>query len=289
MSYQTKLAIQEINKMNLLLGDLIQACGELVSKPSAKIFCNAADAEIFKIQHDRTIKAFVEKVGVPGMEALQSELALRAVSKAKGYQSNLRQLINESRLQKARITSAQYSGMGFSFSDFFSSSSTSNRDLGIDLLRSYYDYARLNAGFNYSSFDDFISKAEAKVPDFATNIGELVNMNSASTTQGEARNRLIDLANKSQGTASLSQIVTAAGGTGDTVNWTQAIPEIAVETGTNLVTTTSDILQSVGEGSIATLKLFKYLPWIIGGAALLYVAFMAKSHSDLIKKVSKRD
>ena len=120
------------------------------------------------------------------------------------------------------------------------------------------------------------------ISDYLETVGSLVKANVASISQDDAVNSVIALADKSRGQASLSQIVMAAGGHGDTINYWQAVPEVVEETAKDVVKETKEVLQDVGTGALATLKLTKYLPWILGVGGLLYLF-----KSDLLKGLKK--
>jgi hypothetical protein len=107
--------------------------------------------------------------------------------------------------------------------------------------------------------------------DFPTMVGNLVRINSASTTLSDAGKRLRELANSSKGQASVSQIIGAAGGRGDTINWGRAIPEVTTQTAIDIAHETASIAQNVGTGVLDTLKLTKYLPIILLGAGAFYL------------------
>jgi hypothetical protein len=110
-------------------------------------------------------------------------------------------------------------------------------------------------------------------------------MNSYSTSEGSAKSRLVDLARKSEGTASLSQIISAAGGAGDTINFYQAIPTITQETGAEFVQQGAQAFQNVGAGVLSGANLLKYLPWILGAGAVLYVYTVASRHGKSSAKL----
>ena len=168
------------------------------------------------------------------------------------------------------------------FFDFFSSSTdvSADRADGMMLLEAYYNTAASFADFGYSSFADFLAWIE-RGSTVATDIGELVRMNNMSTTLDEAKSRLTDLASKSRGKATASEIVRAAGGTGDTVNWYAAAPAIAEDVAETAVETAGEVLSNVGTGVLGTLKLVKYLPYVAVGVGALYLYLQAKK-KDLI-------
>jgi hypothetical protein len=139
MSEQVLKAKKELNKITLLISDLIVVMGTL---PKNSDVYNSATYLITNINNDKSIKAFVSKANQPGFEALASELAIRVVTKAKKYEANLKNMIEELKLAKARNMNRQVTGMGFSFTDWFSDS-TSDRELGLSLLRAYYDEAKV--------------------------------------------------------------------------------------------------------------------------------------------------
>jgi hypothetical protein len=147
---------------------------------------------------------------------------------------------------------------------------------GQTLLQAYFDAAFGLPGFTYQSFPEFVSGLEAQVPDFQSNMGELVRINVASTTLGQAQSRLRDLAVKSNGQANVSAITQAVGGSGDTVNWSEGLKVVVSETAGQV----ADIASTAASGALAAVKtsagLVKYLPYILGGALLLYGYVMVK-------------
>lgn len=167
------------------------------------------------------------------------------------------------------------------FLDFFSSSDES---VGNEVLSSYYNEAIKFEGFQYDSYETWVSWLNSRVPDFVSFVGELVKSTSASQSVGDAVERVALLANSSKGMATIPQITQTSGGRGDTVNWAQGIPDIVGETlydaGEAVITTA----QNVGEGALSTLKLTKYLPYILVGGAALYLALLAKGQSKAISK-----
>ena len=186
---------------------------------------------------------------------------------------------------KVTVTVLKYAplvkaGMGLSFWPF--SSEPSDHDLGLKVVTAYATEALKYPEFKFSSVDEFITDATSKISDYLETVGSLVKANVASISQDDAVNSVIALADKSRGQASLSQIVMAAGGHGDTINYWQAVPEVAEETATDIVKETKEVLQDVGTGALATLKLTKYLPWVLGVGGLLYLF-----KSDLLKGLKK--
>ena len=156
-----------------------------------------------------------------------------------------------------------------------------NKDVGNQVLEAYFDEAIKYPEFTYASYESWIAYLESRVPEFTDLIGELVNSNSASTTVGQAAERLYALANDSAGQATIPQITATSGGAGNTINWMAAIPEIAQESGSQILTT----VQNVGTGALATANMVKYLPWILGGAAVLYIGVFAKAQGGSIGKL----
>ena len=151
------------------------------------------------------------------------------------------------------------------------SSELSDHDLGLKIATAYADRALNYPDFDFSSADEFIEDAETKIPDYLETIGSLVKANVASISQSDAVNNVIKLADASKGHASLSQVVMAAGGHGDTINLWQAVPEVVTETTKEIVKQAGEVAQAVGTGTLATLKLTKYLPWILGIGGALYL------------------
>lgn len=161
--------------------------------------------------------------------------------------------------------------------DIFSSG-PSDADVGNQVLSAYYNEAANFPEFSgYPTYEAWTTWLDSQVPDFVTFIGNLVNMNVASTTPGDAATRLAQLANSSGGQANISAITSTAGGSGNTVNYMAAIPEVAEQTAVGVVTTAANVAANVGGGVLDTLNLAKYLPWILGAAAGLYIYTMAKS------------
>ena len=160
----------------------------------------------------------------------------------------------------------------------------SDESVGKNMLEAYYDEASNFTAFTHGTFDAYLSWLNARVPDFPAFLGELVRLNYASTTEGDAIDRLVELANSSGGEATIPQITTAVGGRGDTVNWAAGVPEIAYETIEDASAQASEIAQNVGQGVLSTLNLTKYLPWILAGGAVLYIAVLAKGHGKILKK-----
>lgn len=164
--------------------------------------------------------------------------------------------------------------------DFFSST-VSDKDAGTEVLKAYYDEASYFPEFTYGSYEAWLIWLNSMgIPNFDEFVGELVKANSASTTIAQAASRVADLANKSGGQATTSQIVSAAGGKGDTINWSQAIPEIGYVTGSQLV----ESAQNVGQGVLSTANLMRYMPWILGVGGTIYIIYLAKSMGGGIGK-----
>lgn len=161
--------------------------------------------------------------------------------------------------------------MGWFDDDGDASSDQSN---GTSILVMYFDEAKAYPDFHYSTPEEMIAAFNAKLggqDDVPTMLGNLVRINSASTTLSDAGKRLRDLANSSKGMATIPQIIGAAGGRGDTINWGRAIPEVASQTAVDLAKETAGIAQNVGTGVLDTLKLTKYLPIILLGAGALFL------------------
>lgn len=165
--------------------------------------------------------------------------------------------------------------------DFFGGGD-SDKAVGEKILTAYFDEASKFPSFTHASLEAFLVWADSVIPDFAAFVGQLVKSNYASTTIDEAANRLVDLASQTSGTARLQDIVSAAGGQGNTVNWVGGIPEIAAASGSQIVSA----VQNVGTGVLSTANLMKYLPWILGAGAGLYIFTLAKSSGSTIKKLT---
>ncbi len=153
----------------------------------------------------------------------------------------------------------------------------SNAVVGERVLREYFDEASNFSEFTHPSFEAWVSWLSARVPDFVDFIGELVNGNSASTSIDGAVERVRDLANTSAGQATIPQIVQSAGGSGDSVNWAAAIPEIASESVQDL----GEAVQNVGSGVLSTANMMKFLPVILLGGAALYIYVKANKSGKL--------
>lgn len=225
-------------------------------------------------ENDRTINSFIKKARLSGREALASELAIRARIKVNEY---MKRVQAATQIQQGRATQ-----MGFFWN------SKSDIEMGTDLLRAYYDTARNYVEFSFLSFEEFLNDADSKIGMFAELVGELVSGNKYSTSEGQAKKRLQDLAMKSKGQASYSQIVAAAGGSGSSVNWTGMAPDLLSEVGTNVVDYATDTLTDVGTGVKSTIRLVKYLPWILGGVAVIYIISFARNNSGAISKFIER-
>lgn len=157
----------------------------------------------------------------------------------------------------------------------------SPRDLGLRVLEAYYNDARGYGQFQFSTFGEFLAWAE-RATTLATDIGELIQNNSSTISEGEAVDAVRTLAHRSQGTASQGQIMQAAGSGYVSMNWTSAAPELAAEVGEGVLETGKEYAMAVGEGVGGTIKLVKYLPWIILGGSALYVFVIAKGHSKAL-------
>lgn len=161
--------------------------------------------------------------------------------------------------------------------DFFSSSSDS--DTGRTVLQAYFDEATKYPAFKFTDYDSWITWATTSLggQNFQDLVGNLVNINYAATSVSDSADRVANLANQSGGTANLQSIVSAAGGNGNTVNWGAAIPEVTVNTLSDTAAYLTTAAGDIGTGVMGTLSLTKYLPWILGGAAVLYIYTIAKS------------
>lgn len=156
--------------------------------------------------------------------------------------------------------------------------------VGRKVLTSYYDEASKFPDFGFQSYESWLTMLNNIDPEFEKFIGDLVLMNYASTSPEMSADSVRQLANMTGGTASVPQIVKASGGDPNTVNWSAALPEVAVETAQDVAVLAQEVAQSVGQGVTSTLKLTKYLPWILGGAAAIYIAVLAKGHGSLFGK-----
>lgn len=161
-------------------------------------------------------------------------------------------------------------------------SSNSDADVGNEVLQAYFYEAQKYPEFTYGSYEAWLTYMDAIVPDFAAFIGKLVNDNYASTTVDQAKDRVRQLANSSIGQAKIQNITAAAGGKGDQVNWAAGVPEIVGETAKDAAQYAVNTAQAVGQGVMSTTALLKYLPWILGAGAALYIVTVAKGHSKFL-------
>jgi hypothetical protein len=184
-------------------------------------------------------------------------------------------------------------GMGGLF-DWLSPSASSDPANGDLILKAYYDQASTYPGFQYSDYATFQAYFEGVDPGFTTDLGALVRMNYASTTVGQAQDREIALATASQGTANISDIIAAAGGKGDTINWAVAIPVITAESGATAaaavetaVTTAANVVTSAAEGAVSTANMLadilKYLPYVAVGGGVIFLWVLLKNRKTVEK------
>lgn len=227
----------------------------------------------------RKVKAFIdefrekasEKNALVLLENFNNELIIRSFEKI--IEDPRQKPLTEKLGPKVVVTVLNYmsrlpkNGMGLWP---FSSDEISDYDLGLKIAMAYGDEAGKYSESKYRSGDEFVEYAVSKIPDYLETIGSLVKANVASISQSDAIEGVIRLAKRSKGQASLPQVVTAAGGHGDTINLWQAVPEIATETAKDIVEETSEVVQAVGTGALATLKLTKYLPIILGIGGAIY-------------------
>lgn len=169
------------------------------------------------------------------------------------------------------------------FDSIFGGTSTPG-GVGSQVLQGFYDQASTFEGFDYPSYEAWLAFLVSRVSDIVTLIGELVISNSASTSINDAISRVKQLAEDSGGQASIPEIVAAAGGTGNTINWSSGVPEIISATVKDTAALAVETAQNVGLGVTSTLNLVKYLPWLLGGGAALYIFVLAKSSGGGIAK-----
>lgn len=163
------------------------------------------------------------------------------------------------------------------FDIFSSSSAASDTDVGNQVLQAYFLEASKFPEFGFGDYDAWITSEQTKVSDIVELIGQLVKGNYASTTVDQAASRVQQLANSSGGQATPSDIIAAAGGKGDTINWSAAIPEVGAQTAKDTAAYVATTAQNIGQGVMATTSLVKYLPWILGIGAGLYIFTVAKT------------
>lgn len=162
----------------------------------------------------------------------------------------------------------------FSIPNIFSAiSGGSDTDIGSRVLQSYFAAAKMFSNFAFGTFEEFAKYLNSKAGyDFVSHVGEVIRDNYASTDESDAMARLNDLASKSQGAATVVQIMQAAGGSGTSVNWSAGLPEIAANAGAEFVS----VAENVGAGLLSTANAVKYLPYILGAAAVLFIVVKAK-------------
>lgn len=167
--------------------------------------------------------------------------------------------------------------------DIFSSDD-SDSAVGKRVLQAYFDSAVSFPEFQFGDFDSWLTWLNSRVPSFDEVIGNLVKINYASTTEGQAQDRVALLANQTGGQANVSDITLAAGGKGDSVNWGAAIPEVGAQTVSDTIKYGTEVLQNTGTGVMSTLALVKYLPWILGGAAAIYIFSFGRTSGKKLGK-----
>ena len=232
---------------------------------------------------DRLLQNFLKMSQEAGMESLAQELGVRAVTRLKSYNKEIQNLIDS--VDRIEVVKSLGRGaIGFwPFSDS-TNQVEQERSTGLDMLRAYFDEAKNYSGFKYQVFDDYLASVNAVVSDYPQFIGNLVSINSFSTSVSDAISRLKDLANKSKGEAPLQKLTQAVGGSGDTVNWSVAISEIVGNTASEVATksvnalqqvgdTTLTAIENVGEGAKTLSTVVKYWPYIlfIVGGVILYI------------------
>jgi hypothetical protein len=226
---------------------------------------NARDS----FESEPAIKAFLKIVNDPRQGVLMQKLAPLAASTATRYLTKIGSRGMGGRAGFARLTAARraaYTPMSGLFG------SDSDHDVGLAVVTAYANQAmKYPQNFPYTSVDDFVAYATSKVSDYLETVGSLVKANSASISQSDAENSVIAAADSSQGTATLPQIVMAAGGHGASINYFQAVPEVATNIASDVATTAAVITQSVGAGALGTLKLARFLPLLLVGAGAAFI------------------
>jgi hypothetical protein len=152
----------------------------------------------------------------------------------------------------------------------------SDQKVGDDIMLAFFDEAVNYPGFQYSDYTTWITATTGYDPTFVSGLGQLVKSNYASTSVSGAIDRVRELAATSQGMAKPQQIIMTAGTSGG-VNWAAAIPEVGYETVKDVATQATEIAQDIGQGTLSTLKLVKYLPIILLGAGAIYLVVMART------------
>lgn len=169
------------------------------------------------------------------------------------------------------------------FSSLFGSDT--HEEVGNQVLTAYYEAAFEFDIFRekYPSYGDFLTWAE-RATTLRKDIGELIENTKLTNSVSSAISRAQDLAFKSMGQAAQGDIIRAAGGTGDSINWTVFIPEVSADIAVGVGEEALDIAQNIGTGVTGTLKLTKYLPYIALGAG----AFLLWSYSGSVFKSNPR-
>jgi len=189
---------------------------------------------------------------------------------------------------KLARSSRRYGGapgpMGFL--SWFESDPTDDRSVGLRVLQAYYDRAKSYPGFMYSSFSAFLTAMERATP-LATDIGELIRQTYRTNSESTAISRVKDLAVKSQGMAQAGSLIQAAGGAGNSINWSVAVSEVTPQIVGDTFEYAGEVLQDVGTGVMGTLSLVKYLPYILLGGGALYIALNSDKVKSRVKKEIK--
>lgn len=201
---------------------------------------------------DRLLANFNKFSNTAGAEALARELSIRAVTRLKSYNSEISKLMNE--IEKIKtIQNLGPEAMGFwPFSDGDAGDVEAEREAGLKMLRAYFNIAKNYSAFKYSDFDSYLASVNRVIDDYPQFIGNLVFINKYSTSVSDAVARIEDLARKSEGQARLQDITQAAGGSGQTTNWSALLPDLIKETTIEAGSKTVTALQEVGDTLIDT-------------------------------------
>ncbi len=170
----------------------------------------------------------------------------------------------------------------------FDWSSDTPFSIGEEILQAYYYEAVQFESFlqSFPSYEAFVEWGE-RATTLRFDMGELVQNTSLTNSKESAISRVQDLARKSFGQAKQGDIIRAAGGSGNEINWFVFVPAVSQDVAEGVLKEGLDIAQSIGTGVTSSLKMLKYLPFILVGAGALWIGFNSKSFSSLIGKGNK--
>lgn len=164
-------------------------------------------------------------------------------------------------------------------------------EVGENALKAWFKYA-LSYPDNFTmSYDELKNYVLAKSPAFFDGLGLAINSIGLSSDKVDSTMQM--LADKGEGRLpeNFSAFFNAIGKTGSDVSFWDAIKYTIKETSSQVVdnaySTAQDISSSVSDirsGVFSTASALKYLPWILGAGAALYIFTMAGGPMKLIKR-----